>query len=413
MIFASWSLAAALTLAPAPADTFRLADAVALARAANPMLQAARLGAAAAAERIGPAGTLPDPRLELSFMNRRIGDLGSTMEPMTMNQIQASQVVPWPGKLGFSRERAEHQAAAAGFDAAEAERMVVARVRGLYYRAAYVDRAIAIMQRTRTLLRDFVTVTQTRYAVGEALQQDVLQAQVAVARMTEDLAVMDAERVALASRLNALLDRPADQAVDALELPSVTDPILPAEALMRLARQNRPALAAADQRAQAAQAAIRLADRERYPDLMLGLQYGGRPRYDNMASLMLGVSVPVWAGRKQNAMRRESRAMEAMARAEALALANETFARLAELAAMAERSRNLAQLYATSILPQARAAVEGALAAYRVGRVDFMSLIENQMTVNRYETERVRLLAAYQTARAEIDALTEGTGGAP
>ena len=413
MIFASWSLAVAVVLAPVQADTLHLREAVALAREANPMLRAVRLSAEAAAERVGPAGALPDPRLDLGLMNRMISDLGSTMDPMTMNQIQASQMLPWPGKRGFAQDRAERLAVAAGFDADEAERMLLARVQKIYYQMAYLDRAVTIMQRTRDLLRDLLSVAQTMYAVGEALQQDVLQAQVAVARMTEDITVMQAERVAMAARFNALLDRPATVEIGALELPSGTAPVPSADSLMQLARFNRPALAAASFRTQAAEAAVRLADRDRFPDLMVGVQYAARPSYDNMASLMFGFSIPVWAGRKQQAMRREAQAMEAMARADSSTLASETFARLAEAVAMAERSRALADLYATSILPQAQAAVEGSLAAYRVGRVDFMSVVENQMTVNQYETERVRLLASYHTARAEIRALTEAAGDTP
>lgn len=413
MLITTWSVLAALLGAPAAVDTFRLAEAVALARAANPMLAAARLRAEAASERIAPAGTLPDPRLDLALMNRMIGDLGSTMDPMTMNQVQVSQMLPWPGKLAAGRDRARHLAAAAGHDADEAERMLVGRVQGLYYDLAYADRAVSIMETTRELLRNYLTVSQTMYAVGDALQQDVLLAQVAVARMTEDIAVKLAERRGLAARLNALLGRAATEPVGALELPPAAGPPPPPDSLMRLAERNRPALAAARERAEATGAAWRAARREIWPDLMVGLQYSARPRYENMASLMVGVTVPIWAGRRQLPMRREMQVMAAMAHHESLSLANETFAELTELVATAERSRNLADLYATSILPQARAAVEGALSAYRVGRVNFMSVIENQMTVNRYETERVRLVAAYHAARAGLAALTGGDGGTP
>lgn len=398
-------------LTVASSDTLRVADAIRLARAANPMLAATRLNAAAAGERVAPAGALPDPRISLALMNRMVGAPGSTMDPMTMNQIEVSQMLPWPGKLGFGRERAGRLADAASFDADEVERMLLARVQAVYYQVAYVDRAVSIMERTRELLRDLLTVAQTMYAVGDALQQDVLQAQVAVARMTEDLAVMQAERVAMAARLNALLGRAATESVGMLELPPPAGSPAPVDSLMRLAERSRPALAAARERIRAAEAGSRVARRELYPDLMVGLQYGARPRYDNMASIMVGVTVPVWAGAKQRPMQREMLAMEGMARAEATNLVNETFAELAELVAIAERSRNLAELYATSILPQARAAVEGALTAYRVGRVNFMSVIDNQMTVNRYETERVQLTAAYHTARAEIWALTGRDGG--
>ncbi len=97
--------------------------------------------------------------------------------------------------------------------------------------------------------------------------------------------------------------------------------------------------------------------------------------------------------------------MRSMAEAEALDVYNETYAEIVELRSEAERSRNLSELYATAIVPQARASVSAALAAYRVGRVDYMTLVENQMTVNRYEIESVRLAAEYHRAVAEMEAL--------
>ena len=102
--------------------------------------------------------------------------------------------------------------------------------------------------------------------------------------------------------------------------------------------------------------------------------------------------------------------MRDMARAELLDLRNETVARIVETRARAERDRNLARLYRARILPQARASVDAALSSYRVGRVSFMTLVDNQMTVNRYEIETYRLTADFHAALAELDALT---GGAP
>jgi hypothetical protein len=51
------------------------------------------------------------------------------------------------------------------------------------------------------------------------------------------------------------------------------------------------------------------------------------------------------------------------------------------------------------------------LSAYRVGSADYMTLVESEMTVNRYETELVRLAAAWQRATAAIEALTGADGG--
>jgi cobalt-zinc-cadmium efflux system outer membrane protein len=416
---AVWVFAASL-LAPALAlgqdgrtsDTLSLAQAVTRARAANPMLRAARLRAEAAWERVPQAGALPDPELSLGLMNRMVGSLGSTMDPMTMNQLQFNQMFPWPGKLSYAKDRAQRLAQADQLDAQDAELMLTARVKSVYFEVAYIDRALEIMAGSRDLLRHFAQVSQTMYAVGSGLQQDVLQAQVAVARMTEEITVMEQERVAMAARLNALMGRDATEPIGALELPSVGAEPPGIDTLMALAVERRPRLRAARERVQAAEAAYRLARRELYPDLLLGASYGQRPAFEDMASLMIGIRIPLWARSRQRPMRKEMQAMQAMADAEARDVYNETFAALAEFRAQAVRSLNLARLYATAIVPQAQASVDAALAAYRVGRVDYMSLVENQMTVNRYRTESVRLAAAYHKAVAEIEALVgSGPGG--
>ena len=390
----------------APSDTLRLSDALQAALATNPMLKAARLSAAAAVQRIGPAGALPDPQLQLGLMNRMASQFGSTMDPMTMNQVQLMQMLPWPGKLGGARRAARHTALAAGADADEQRRMLAAQVRMAYYDVAYADRALDVMGRTQGLLRDFREVSTAMYAVGTGIQQDVLRAQVEVARMTEEIARMGQERIAAAARLNALLGREAPSPIGALELPEPALADLPSvDTLVAWAFELRPALVAGKERVAAAQASYSAARRELYPDFQIGAQYQSRPAFPNMASLMVGVNIPIFAGSKQLPMRRQMAAMRDMSEAELLNLRNETTARIIETRARAERDRNLGRLYRTSILPQARGAVQAALASYRVGRVTFMQLVDNQMTVNRYETETYRLIADYGQAVGELEAL--------
>ncbi len=385
-------------------DTLYLNTALELAREANPMLQATRLRAGAALERVPQAGAWSDPMLSLGLMNRVAGTFGASV-PMSQNTIQLTQRFPWPGKLGFNQERARSLADAARLDSEESEVALLARVQTIYYRLAFIDRSIEIMEETRDLLRNLHDVSSGMYAVGSAQQQDVLRAQVSVAQMTEDITVMEQNRVAMASRLNALLGRDATVAIGALELPPVSDPLPSAETLFAAATERRPALLAAAKRTQAADAGYRAARRTMYPDLTVTLGYGQRPDFEDLATVMVGFSLPVFAGSRQLPLRREMQARTAVAEARALDLQNETFARLAELRAAAERARKLSSLYATAVIPQSEAAVEAALSAYRVGSVDFQALVENQLTVNRYAIQQVQLFADYHTAVAEIRAL--------
>lgn len=394
-------------------DTLRLADLVDQARRENPMLAAARLRADAALERVPQEGALPNPQLTFGLKNRPLDGFG-TDQPMTMNAIGAMQRFPWPGIQGFGRERAIHLAVADSLDAAEAERHLIARLRATYYQAAAVDRTLAIMTDTRTLLRAFQDVAQARYAVGEGLQQDVLQAQVAVARMAEDITVAEERRVALAARINALVGRAWDTPVGPLELPTGLTPLPPSDSLTALAVGERPALAAATERVRAAEAGYRAARRTLYPDITLSVEYGERPQFVDFLTFAVGIEIPLWAGKRELPLRREMEATRLREEAQSRDLSNETVARVLELRADAERARRLVTLYDESVLPQARAGVESALSAYRVGDVDYMTLVESQLVLNRYDIQAVLLRADFHRAVAELTALI-GTspGGSP
>ncbi|MGH7522623.1 MAG: TolC family protein, partial [Gemmatimonadales bacterium] len=341
-------IAAALVLASGavaqavPVDTLTVAEALRMARDANPMLRAARASATAAGQRIGPAGALPDPQLQFGLMNRMASDFGNTMDPMTMNQVQLMQMLPWPGKLGGAKRAARHTAAATRADADEQERMLAAQVRMAYYSTAYADRALDVMGRTRELLRSFLEVSTTMYAVGSAVQQDVLRAQVEVARMSEEITRMGQERVAMAARLNALLGRSALSQIPALALPDAGGSELPpVDSLIAWALAQRPALVAGAERVAAAGASLSAARRELFPDFTVGVQYQQRPQFPTMVSLMLGFNVPIFAGARQLPMRREMAAMRDMATAELANLQNETVARIIETRARAVQDQNL------------------------------------------------------------------------
>jgi outer membrane protein TolC len=88
------------------------------------------------------------------------------------------------------------------------------------------------------------------------------------------------------------------------------------------------------------------------------------------------------------------------------AMRNELAMKLRQQAAGAEQSLRAARLYQTEFLPQARLAVETALAAYRVNRVDFMTLLDSQMTLFNAEISHAATVVGLNKALAEIELLT-------
>jgi len=125
-----------------------------------------------------------------------------------------------------------------------------------------------------------------------------------------------------------------------------------------------------------------------------------------MASFMLGFSLPVFAANRQFKMRQETRAMRAMAAADLTAMAADTRARVGVAYADLTQARQLQELYRVTLLPQAQATVASSLAAYQAGDVNLMTLLDAQMTVNRYRQELLRLEAAEGQAWADLEMLT-------
>ena len=408
LLAASISSAAAQRPTSAP-DTAALTSLESVYRAlqASPRVRAADARADAAEARIASVSRPPDPQLQLGFMNRSLPGLGLS-DPLGMTQLQLMQMIPFPGKLGLASGVAQAQSDAQRALATDVRWDVRARAAMAYYEIAMLDRTLVVAAETQRLVRNLAETSRSMYGVGAGRQADVLRAQVEVARMDEEIVRMRVERESAVARLNALLDRNAARPVEATAMPIFPEHLPPLERLVEEAQQSRPMVKAGEAEVRAAASAVRLARREIWPDLQVGVQYGQRPMdggTDRMASLMLGINLPVFARSRQFAMRREAEAMHLMATADLDEMRADTRGRVGQLYAAVERSRRLSALYRTTIIPQSEAATASAMSAYRVGGIDFMTLLDNQMTTNRYRQATYLLEAEHGQALAELEML--------
>ena len=389
-----------------PARELTLGVLYATANRLNPRLTAAAALVTAAEARVPGTRRPPDPQVQLGFMNRALPSLGP-MDPLGMTQLQVMQMVPTAGKLGLAGAAAEARVGGTRARALDLRWEVRSQVAAAFYEVYRTERSIEIALGTRRLMEDVASTSEAMYRVGETAQADVLKARVEVSRMTEDITAMRAMRAVNLARLGGLLNQPVDSTATAV-LPAYPDRLPPLDSLIGQAATVRPMVQAGEADLRAAEADARLATREIWPDLQVGVQYGqrgGMSGVERMGSLMLGASVPIFAKSRQYRMRDETGAMRAMAAADLAAMKAETRAKVGEAYAEWTRARNLRSLYLASVLPQARAAVTASLAAYRVGRVNLMTLLDNQATVNRYEQELASLDAAEGMALADLEML--------
>jgi cobalt-zinc-cadmium efflux system outer membrane protein len=394
-------------------DRVLLGELYAQVRRINPRAAAARSLTVAAEARVAGATRPPDPQFQLGFMNYTVPGL-APMPTLGMTQLQLMQMLPLGGKLRLAGRRAGAQASATAARAEDVMWDVRTQTAMAFYDLYATDRGLDVARQTLRLLQDIGRTAEAMYRVGEGRQTDVLRANVEIAKMAQDTLRMQAMRESMVAKLNALLDRDASTGVGTPALPLFPDSLPPRPTLEVIASGERPMIRAGIEDVGAADAAARLARKEIFPDLVVGVQYGqragtgemGAGTTERMGSLMLGATVPVFARDRQLKMRQEAAAMKQMAQADLAAMRAETRGRIGEAYAALTRARSLAQLYRTTVLPQAEATVASALAAYRVGAVDFMTLLDNRMSVNSYRQELSALEGEEGKAWAELEMLT-------
>jgi cobalt-zinc-cadmium efflux system outer membrane protein len=384
----------------------RLGPTLELARERSPRLRAVREMVKAVQSQEPGAGLLPDPMLQVGVANLAIPEFSASMPASMAPTFQAQQRFPLAGKLSLRSEMAEQTTGIARAQADESWWEVRTEVASAFYQIYQMDEQIEVMRETLGLLEDFQAVARSMYESGTGRQADVLRANVEIARMAAEIERMSSMRTAYGSRLNALLDRPAETPVPGPSLDPLPASVPDQETLRGWALSTRPALAGLQWEVARAGTGRSLADKAIWPDLTVGLQYGfGRMAGDlkGMGGASVGFSIPLYAGKRQFKARDEAAAMEAVAEARYAQMLALVDSRIGEGLADLTQARTLIGLYQQEILPQARATVESSFSSYRVGSVDFMTLLDAQMALNRFQGEYYGLLASYGTAVVRLE----------
>jgi len=377
----------------------------------NADIQAARREVDAARNRVSPAAALDDPMLELGVLNVPVESLSLRREDMTMKMIGLAQRLPYPGKRALRRDVAEKELEASENNLREAVNRVQREVKMAYFDLGQVDEMARLVQKNRAIVEQLLSIAETRYGVGQSSQADVLKAQTQVSKMLDELIKIGRERPMIEAELNRALGRGPAAAPVAPQPLRAREVALRLDELREAARVSRPQLLAQQSMIARSAKQLDLARKDYYPDFDIRFSYGQRDNYldmrrEDMISFTVAINLPIWRASKLEPRVSEAEAMREQASRMYQAKLNEIDAMLRREVATAEQSLKSVRLYETGILPQARLAVEASLSAYRVGRLEFMTLLDNQMTVFNYEIGYLSNLASQNKALAEIEFLT-------
>lgn len=379
----------------------------------NPEILAARQKWEVFKERIPQASALEDPMLGFGIVNLPT-NYSFKDEDMTMKELSISQRFPFPGKRPLMKQMASKEAEAVSTETEEKTNRIIKEVKVAYYDLSHVYRATEVTQRNKKILEDFAKIAETRYAVGEGIQQDLFKAHVEVSKMVDELIMLSQRKKALEAKLNTLLSRPPETPMGEPEEVVFRKIHFAIEELQNMALEINPTLKGMRKMIEAKEKTYILAKREYYPDFNLKFAYGQRDntresdgtpiKRRDMLTGMIEINVPIFYNSKQSRKVAETKAELLGTEAQYRAMKNEIFFMITDMASMVLRGERQVELYRTGVIPQATLQINSAMSAYRVNKADFMTLLDSQMTLYKYELEYHQALTDYEKNIAGLEA---------
>ena len=166
----------------------------------NPEILAARQRWEVFKEKVPQAYALEDPMFSFGIVNLPT-DFNFKSEDMTMKEFAISQTFPFPGKRPLMKEMAEKEAEAVSKEIQTKGHQIIRDVTVAYYELSHVYRASDVIQRNKEILESFAKIAETRYSVGEGIQQDVIKAHLEISKMVDELIMWNQRKRAVEAKL--------------------------------------------------------------------------------------------------------------------------------------------------------------------------------------------------------------------
>jgi cobalt-zinc-cadmium efflux system outer membrane protein len=317
----------------------------------------------------------------------------------------ASQDIPYPGKRQLRARVAEHEAESMEAQTDSARRTVVGNLKMVYFRLAYIQQTLGVLERSDALLTQVQEATEARYRVGQGNQQDVLKAQLQHTKILEEVAHHHQEEGLLEAQIKQVLGRPQDSADIVAE--TITLRVLPYSAaeLSQKAREQNPDVHSKRASIRQQETQVELAHKEFRPDFNVGYTYEhNASQFKDYYMASFSVRLPN-RGRQRAALAEADQNQE-RARQELDAESQRVLSEVQQQYVRAKTSEERLKIYSDGLVPQSEATFQSALSAYQSNRQDFESLLSGFLDVLNLDLEYRNELVEHESALAELERLT-------
>jgi outer membrane protein, heavy metal efflux system len=317
----------------------------------------------------------------------------------------ASQDFPYPGKRQLRAQVAEHEADSMEAQTDSVRRMVVGNLKMVYFKLAYIQQTLGVLQKSDELLNQVEEAAEARYRVGQGNQQGVLKAQLQHTKILQEIAHHHQEEGLLEAQIKQLLGRSQDSPDIVAETLIARSLSFSAPALLQKASEHNPDVRSKQASIEQQETQVELAQKNFRPDFNVQYMYqhtNGDTRDYYMATF--GVRLPNRG--RQKAELAQTQQNQERARRELDVESQRVLSEVQQQYVRARTSEERLKIYSDGLVPQSEATFRSALSAYQSNRQDFESLLSSFLDVLNLDLEYQNELVEHESALAELERLT-------
>jgi outer membrane protein TolC len=397
-----------------PIETLTLEQATVEALTKNAGIQAALRQWNAARARVPQAKAWDDPRLSYDNVAGRFVNMSANAMPDQTLTIE--QVLPISGK-NLSRARAEAAEALVSYEEMRRRELdIVSQVRAAWLRLLNVQHQLDLNQQDVTSLSGITAAMKSLYQAGKGSAPDLLRIQIEASKLDEDRVSLERARSQARTRLNVLMNRPADKPFSTAGPGFTPKPAGDEKVLAAQMLAVRPEIRMAQDRVEAERARLQLSKREWIPDPAINVnaqRYNAAAQAVSQVGGGISFNIPwVNPGKYREGIHEAEESLGA-AMAELQLVRTESLGLLHDQLVAIDAAHHHSELYSGRILTQAQQAFDAAQSSYAAGKISFGEWIEAQRTLHEVQSTAFEMQADYLTALAEMEALVGAESAAP
>ncbi len=368
----------------------------------NPRIAAAQFEWAASKAHVGQMNVLDDPIVGFDTWNIPNDlDLDKTQTWI----VFAEQRFPAPGTLALREAVAEAEALQAKAKMDVTKQVITREVKLAYAALFLAHKTIEVTNNHIAVLKRFEEAAAMKFSTGTVSRQDLLKAQVALARLNNDRILQEQALETASAALNTLLNRPVRAPFE--KVARLKSPVLleTPEQLESTAFDQQATLKLSAVSIKRHEQSVALAKKKLSPDFQVGVK-----RFENKGSsqangwgVSASMNLPWFFREKHDQGIAEGHHQAAREAAYYEYLKNQTRFAIQNLSVKIQTAARLVRLFEEEVIPRAEQSVASADAGYQSDQVDFLDLLESESQLLSFRLEYYQAMTDQyqQSARLE------------